>query len=164
MSATPAVLIIGIGSPYGDDRLGLEAIAALRQDPYVRAQAKRIALRAADRPGARLIDLWHGAKAVVLIDGMVTGAAFGTVHRLEEETIARAGGSHPASTHHFGVAETVALARQLGVVPGRLILYGVEIGETGGQAAPGSAMDAALARLTVQVVDEVKGWLDEDKG
>ena len=69
----------------------------------------------ASRPA--LMDAWEGAETVWLVDAVSSGAQAGAVHRVdasEEELPARL---FRASTHHFGLAEAVELARALGRLP-----------------------------------------------
>ena len=69
-----------------------------------------------------LLDRWEGAGEVIVVDAVRSGAPAGTVHRLD-----RAGRADPAalrgSTHAFGLAETIELARALDRLPQRLTVY-----------------------------------------
>jgi hydrogenase maturation protease len=70
---------------------------------------------------ARLLDLWDGEPHVVVVDACVSGAPPGTIHRGDAGVR-----THPASTHGFGVAETIELARAIGRAPARLEVYAIE--------------------------------------
>lgn len=116
------ILIIGIGNDYrSDDAIGLLVARALqaRKLPHV-------SVLEATGEGTALLETWSGADAVILIDAVASGAAAGTLHQLD----ARAGPISPRffrySTHAFGVAEAIELARVLGVLPARLAIYGIE--------------------------------------
>ncbi len=69
--------------------------------------------------------LMEGASHVILIDAMRSGAVPGTVRRLQDEEIEMEAAL--LSSHGFGVAESLALGRTLGMLPARLVLYGVEV-------------------------------------
>ena len=56
---------------------------------------------------------------------MRTDAAPGSVVRVEVDRGELPRGSPAASTHAFGLAETVELARTLGRLPARMILWGI---------------------------------------
>ncbi len=73
-----------------------------------------------DEP-ARLLDLWDGEPHVVVVDACTSGAPPGTIHRGNAGALART-----ASTHGFGVADAVELARALGRLPARLEVYAIE--------------------------------------
>src|SRR5690348_6539769 len=74
-----------------------------------------------------LLDRFAGRDAVVLVDAMRSGAAPGTVRRVDAS-----GGPLPAwlrgsaSTHAVALAETIELARALGRLPPRVVVYAVE--------------------------------------
>ena len=133
MTSIPAapVRIIGIGSPFGDDRMGWHIVEALERDAYLsRFPRQHLSFIKADRPGAGLLDLMRGASLVILVDAMKSGAAPGSVKRLEAPELENI--SAPLSSHGFGVASALSLARVLDDMPARLVVYGIEAGETAG--------------------------------
>ena len=132
-----AVTVIGVGSPLGDDRLGWLAAEALRVSPdIVAAGAGAVSIVVRDRPGFMLLSDWHGADKVVLIDAVCCGAVPGSLRVLSADEIVS--GDTTLSTHGFGVATAVELARALGHLPPQLVLYGLEIdrGHTGDDLSP----------------------------
>jgi hydrogenase maturation protease len=56
------------------------------------------------------------------------------------------------STHAFGVAEAIELARALGQLPPALVVYGVE----GATFEAGAGLSAAVAAAVPQVVAQVR--------
>ncbi len=70
---------------------------------------------------ARLLDLWDGEPHVAVVDACVSGAPAGTIHRGDPGVPTRA-----ASTHGFGVADAIELARALGRLPARVDVYAIE--------------------------------------
>ena len=79
----------------------------------------------------------------------------GRVHRLELTNSPLPIGFAPGSTHAFGVAETIELARNLGRLPERLIAYLIE-GErfaTGTPLSPAAAgaVDEAAQRIVMEL-------------
>jgi len=127
--------IIGVGSPFGTDRLGWAAIEYLRAAGIEQRQSEgEIALWAEDRPGLGLLVAMRGAELVILIDAMHSGLPFGTVRRLETEQLIRRAGS--ISSHDIGVAETLAMGSTLGDLPPRLVILGIEAAKNGGSATP----------------------------
>ena len=115
-------LVIGIGNRYrSDDGAGPAALDLLRAKGL-----SGVRLLECDGDGAALLDAWQGAGAVVLIDAVSSGAPPGLVYRfdlLAQELPAEVSFQ---STHAFGVAEALALARVLGQLPVRLVLYAIE--------------------------------------
>jgi hydrogenase maturation protease len=148
-------LVIGIGHPdRGDDAVG-------------RIFAARLAGRAPegvtvldiDGEAARLLDLFDGADDVIVVDAAVSGAKPGTIHRLD----AVAGALPPAmfgmSTHAMGLADSIELARALGQLPKRCIVFAVEgsafeLGET---LSP--LVERAVDDVVLRVLDELRAEL-----
>ncbi len=116
------ILIIGIGNDYrSDDAVGLVVARAL--------QARRLlhtSILEATGEGTALLEAWKGRDSVMLVDTVTSQATAGTIHQLD----ARVGPISPdffaLSTHAFGVAGAIELARVLGNLPPRLMLYGIE--------------------------------------
>lgn len=145
---SPATLVIGAGNELRrDDGAGLAAVQRLR--------SAGLEVLEAGCDLALLVRLWEGRDRVIIVDAVRTGAAVGTLHRFDARV-----GPLPAvfargSTHSFGVAEAVELARVLGRLPASLVLYGIE----GGDFSPGEglspeveqAVDTAAARIAHEV-------------
>jgi hydrogenase maturation protease len=120
------VHIIGIGSPFGDDRFGWAAAEALRQVAAVNAApAGLIEISILDRPGPLLLTHWQNTDCVILLDAVCSGAAPGTRHRLDAHDITGTGVQ--CSSHGFGIVSAIGLARALGNMPTRLLLCGIEV-------------------------------------
>lgn len=145
-----AVRVLCVGSPFGDDAIGLRAAPLLERE----FDPRKVGVSCHDRPGVRLLESLEGARKVVLVDGVKSGAAPGSLHRLEGEAIYRQLARH-TSTHGFGLAEAIALAVRLGYAPDDLVLHGVEIDSTEADAGMSAAVEAALPRLVAAVRAEV---------
>lgn len=135
-------LVIGIGNrDRGDDGAGWLVVERLTGD--------RIRLRA---DTSDLMQLWDGEDEVVVVDAMRTGKPAGTVARIDATATPLPAGQF-GSTHSFGLAEMVELARTLGTLPERLVIYGIEGTEFTIGAQPGARVLEAVARLA----DELAG-------
>jgi hydrogenase maturation protease len=141
--------VLGIGSPAGDDRAGWCVVDALHARLGARAD---IALDKLDRPGAGLLAHLEGAAHVVLIDAMRSGAAPGTIRRVDRADWRNQGGP---SSHGFGVFDALALAEALGSLPPALVVYGVEIGAAEPGEALTPAVRAAVDELAARIADEL---------
>ena len=82
-----ALVILGVGSPFGDDRAGWSAAALLAASPLVANSAGQIEVRTLDRPGTLLLAEFGKSNGVMLIDAMRSGALPGTILRLEAEGV-----------------------------------------------------------------------------
>ncbi len=102
-----------------------------------------------------LIDSWNGAEAVWLVDAVSSGAGAGAVHRHDASSAELPARLFDTSTHHFGLGEAVELARALGRLPEKTIVYGIEGGnfETGESLTP--EVEAAATRVAEAVREEV---------
>lgn len=136
-----AVLVVGLGNRLrGDDGVGLAVTRRLEG----RVEAAGVAVAELEGEGIGLLDAWEGAHGVVLVDCVRSGAAPGTVLRFEATDLPLPGDLRTSSsTHAVGVAETIELARALGRLPRRLVVYGIE-GESFDAGAPLSARVAAV--------------------
>jgi hydrogenase maturation protease len=140
-------LVIGVGNEYrGDDAAGL--VIARRVADAARGQARVIA---ESGEGAALLEAWQGAQFVILCDAVQSGAAPGTMHRLEPDREPVPTGFFRYSTHAFSVAEAIELARALGELPPRMLVYGIE----GANFAAGLALSPAVAGTVDAVVRAV---------
>lgn len=131
--------LIGIGNPdRGDDAAGWEVAGMVTSWEVARLTAGSL----------NLLDLWRNEDEVVIVDAMKSGAAVGTVVRIDaiEEKLPRGAFS---STHAFGPAAVVELARTMDRLPRSLVVYGIEAGHVmhGVQMSPEvAAAVSAVAR------------------
>jgi hydrogenase maturation protease len=147
----PSVLVLAIGNPdRGDDGFG-PAVAQRLPGPV--HPTVRILERSGD--ALALIEDWEGIPSVIVIDAMAPISEPGQVHRFDLTDSPLPIGFAPSSSHAFGVAETVELARSLGRLPRYLVAYLVE-GEQFGTGAPLSlAVAQAVGDVAEHVVNEV---------
>jgi hydrogenase maturation protease len=136
-------VVIGIGNALrGDDGAGVEV-------------AERLGGMACEEEPSRLIEAWEGAGAAILVDTVVSGAPPGSLHRFDASTAPIPARALRSSTHAIGLAETIELARALGKLPPRLVVYGIE-GATFEAGAPLSPeVEAAVRRLVATIEEEL---------
>jgi hydrogenase maturation protease len=147
----PELKVVGVGNPWrGDDAAGLVAARTLRK-------LLPDGVEVLEREGepASLIDAWEGADAVWVVDAVRSGAAPGTVHRLDATERPLPAELFGASTHHLGLADGVELARVLGRLPRRLVVFGIEGASFAAGEAPTPAVSAAAGRAARAIRDEV---------
>ena len=144
-------LIIGLGNEYRrDDAVGLVVARRLRE-----AAPESVLVLEETGEGASLLESWRDADTVILIDAVQSGAAPGTVHRLDacERPIAKE--FFRFSTHAFGLAEAVELARALGRLPPRLVVYGVEGKSFEAGVGLSPEVEAAVGEVVERVLAEL---------
>ena len=137
--------LIGVGNRWrGDDAAGL--VVAAR----VRARRPRGIAVIEDRgEPLELIEACEGAQAAWLVDAVCSGAPPGTLHRFDAGERALPAGLFRVSTHRFGLADALELARALGRLPPRVVVYGIE----GSRFAPGRPMSPAVAAAAERLAD-----------
>ena len=115
-------MIIGVGNSYrSDDGVGLIIARQLKQ-----SLGDGVTVLEQSGEGATLLESWRDAQSVIIIDAAKSGAAAGTIHRFDASQKSLPGGFLNYSTHAFAVAEAIELARALGRLPPRVVVYGIE--------------------------------------
>lgn len=117
--------IIGIGSPFGPDRLGWLAADALTAAGLPH-RWPRLEIRKLAQPAGLLITELEGVEQALLIDAVDTQGPAGELLRLELADLQPS--AHALSTHRLGIAEALALAKALGRWPQRLVVFGIGLG------------------------------------
>jgi len=115
-------VVVALGNAYRrDDGAGLAVAERLRG-----RLPNDVRIVESEQEPTRLIDAWDGAEIAVVVDAVASGGEPGTLHRFDasEEPVPER--LFRSSTHSFGVGEAIELARALGRLPGRVIVYGIE--------------------------------------
>ena len=120
-------LLIGVGNEFrNDDALGILVAREIRRRNF---PGVTVVERSGE--GTALMDTWAGADLVVVVDAIFSGKAPGVIHRLDAARDEIPRGFFHYSSHAFGVAEAVAMAGELNLLPARVIIYGIEGKEFG---------------------------------
>ncbi len=142
-------LVMGVGNEdRGDDALGpLAARLLARAWGDAPPPGLRVVAWTGDPTG--LLDVWTGVQRLVLIDAMVSGAAPGSCCRYAGDAPFVSAGA--TSSHGFGLAGALALARALGRAPPSVEVWGIEGARFGAgeplTPAVRAAVEALVARL-----------------
>ena len=143
----PRVLVVGIGNPdRGDDGFGPAVARRL-----LRRVTSAVGVLERSGDALALIEDWNGIPSVIVIDAVAAISQPGRVHRLDLTDSPLPIGLAPRSSHAFGVAETVELARNLGRLPQCLVAYLVE----GEQFATGASLSPAVAEAIDMVAERI---------
>ncbi len=144
------IVVIGIGNPdCGDDAAGVLVARRLRE----------LGVDAWEQRGAALevIEAWSGADAAILVDAVMTGAPTGTAGKWDGDTV-RVLRNRNASSHGFGLAEAVELARALGRLPPTLRIYGIEGRSFEPGSGPSPEVLESVELVSRQILAEMHGW------
>jgi len=148
-----SIRIIGVGNPLmGDDGIGIavaERLAALSLPAGVEVID-------GGTGGLTLIDLMAGAERVILLDAVEMGLPPGSIARFEAGDIEPAAENAALSLHETGLAAVFALGRELGTLPERITVFGVEPESVERRLGLSPLVAAALAPLADQVLAEIQ--------
>jgi hydrogenase maturation protease len=142
-----SVVVIGVGNPdRGDDGAGREVARLL--------QAGGLAARIVEADGEASTLLAHleGATAAYLIDACVSGAPAGAVRRIDLSTQTLPAARFGLSSHGFGLAEALELAKALEQLPPLCVVYAIEAESF----EIGASLSDPVARSVRNVVEAVR--------
>jgi hydrogenase maturation protease len=146
--ARAPVVVIGVGNPMrADDAAGIAVVRRLRV---------RAGVRLLEQSGeaTALLDALRGAPAALVVDA-ARGPQPGRVRRLDAAAQSLPPALFACSTHGFGVAEGIELARALGALPPVCVVYALEGAQFETGAAMSPAMQAAVAAVAARVEMEI---------
>jgi hydrogenase maturation protease len=137
------VLVVGVGNEYrGDDGVGVVVARLLRE-----ALNPTVTVLEETGDGLALMAAWKGADLVIVIDAVDSGGQPGTVCRLDARLQQSVAAPPTCSTHAISLMEAIQLARALGELPPRLIVYGVQ----GKNFELGVGLSAEVAKAVPEV-------------
>lgn len=142
-------LVIGIGNlDRGDDGAGVIAARQLRAAACPDVQILELSGEASE-----LIDIWQTTpvRVVYLIDAMFSGVLPGTVRQFDARSDLRPIQVARRSTHAYGVAHAIELARVLDCLPEHIEIYAIE----GTRFELGAAISPRVLQAIQTVVIEV---------
>jgi hydrogenase maturation protease len=138
------MIVACVGNAFrGDDGAGLEVARLLRE--------RGVAVVELEMEPTRLLDLLAETDTVILVDAVSSGAAPGTVHKLDVAARPLPHGLFRGSTHHFSLADTIELARTLGRLPQRATVYAIE----GGSFEAGEWLSPEVQAAAEQTADAI---------
>lgn len=151
---TMPITLFGVGNALrGDDGIGLvlaRSVGAL--------SPRRFTVRECTGEPAALIEQWTGVDAALLFDAVHSGGAPGAIFRVDVTETPLPDAFQQTSTHGFGVAEAVELSRALGVLPARLVVYGVEAASFGHGAEMTPEVAAAIPEVVRMAAEDAAAW------
>ena len=139
--------IIGIGNVFrSDNGVGLFVVRVLA----ARAMPGTTVIEQGG-DGAALLEAWQDAHAVILVNTMASGGRAGAVRRFVAHAEPIPARFPSSSSHAFGVAEAIELARAVGQLPSSVIVYGI----VGQRFTAGLGLSPVVERAARAVVERV---------
>ena len=158
-----SILVLGIGSPFGDDQLGWAVAQRLQQRTRLQSyMPDRLQIESYDRPGLHLIESMRHAKTVFLIDAVKSNTTIGTLHCFKKEAIGNL--DCTLSTHGLGLAAAIKIAEALNELPENITLYGIEIGDSQNQLTRSDTLLQATEALSLQIENDIVSLLGVEQG
>jgi hydrogenase maturation protease len=150
-NVTTDAVVIGIGNPFrNDDGIG-PAVAALIEE--LRLPGVRIVM--SDGEPAGLLEAWAGTDLAVVVDAIHRVPAYpGSIHRLTASQLEDGGTA--ASSHGLGMPDALRLGRALGQLPRRVMIFAVEVADTGPGTGLSDPVSAALPEIVAAVMAVLK--------
>lgn len=143
-------VVIGLGNEDRlDDACGRWVARRLRHRTSARVEES-------EGDATTLLDLWEGANVAFLADALVSGAAPGTVRRLEHNADVQGSAPESPSTHGLGLRQALGLGSALGRAPARCVIYGIEAGALGPGRGLSAAVDAAVDCVVADLLSELR--------
>jgi hydrogenase maturation protease len=137
-------LIVGLGSPHGDDQVGWVVVDRLRPRLPAGITADKV------KGGLELLESLGGHDTAVLIDAVAPKGRPGTIRSFAWPTPELAHCAR-SSTHGLGLVQALQLAETLGRLPQRVNIYTIEAEDT----SPGAPLSGNVARRLDAVVEAI---------
>ena len=146
-----SIIIIGVGNLFrSDDAVGILIARELKKMNF-----KGVTVKEQSGEGTSLMETWKTYDRVLIVDAVSSGESPGSVHRLDASRETIPAKFFSCSTHNFGVAEAIEMARTLDQLPKYIKLFGIE----GGNFEPGDALsleiEDAAEIVTQEIIDHV---------
>jgi hydrogenase maturation protease len=139
------MIVIGLGNEFRhDDAVGLILARRLRE--------RGVPAKEHEGDLTILMDRWKRDDGLILIDAVISGAAPGTVHRLDVSAAPLNREVFKSSTHALGLADAVELSRTLGTLPARVFVFGVEVRDLSAGVGLSPEVEGALPALLEEVL------------
>lgn len=144
-------VIVGIGSPHGDDQLGWVVVDRLRPRLPAGITADKV------NGGLELLECLDGHDAAAIIDAAAPAGRPGTVRSFAWPS-AELTPCALWSTHGLGLVQALQLAETLGSLPGHVRIYTIEARDISPCAALSRNVAGRLDALVEVVLRDVTCW------
>lgn len=115
------IRVIGIGSPHAADQIGWQLVE------HLKPAFPDLDWRTCQHPATDLIHLFANAETVILIDALHNSQPLGHAQLIDPEQLTQT--ANQASSHGLSVAEAIALAGALKLLPAKLRIIGISVGQ-----------------------------------
>lgn len=153
------VTIVGIGNEFrGDDAVGLMVLRQLEMKPQ--AGARTIELTGDQ---TYLLELMRSTDAMIIVDAVQSSAPAGTIFRLDASCEPVPKGFLSFSTHAIDSAAAVEMARTLGALPQKILIYGIVGKEFSYTNLITPEVEEAIDVIRERIIDDVDSLLGKKR-
>ncbi len=146
--------VIGVGNDMrGDDGVGLVVARRLADET-----GEHVRVLECEGEPVSLLAAWEGCDCALVIDATRSGATAGAIRRIAAHEGPLPAALSGSSTHLLGIADAIELARALGRLPERTIVYGIE----GAMFAAGDDLSEPVAEAAERVVAAIRRELENE--
>jgi hydrogenase maturation protease len=155
-AAAPPILVLGLGNILlRDEGVGVHIVRMMQALPL----PDGVELWDGGTAGFALLDVLAERRKLIVIDAIDAEQPPGTVMRLTADDLT-AQPNLRLSLHEVSFAETLRVARGLGLAPGAVVIFGIQPETT----ACGLELSPAIARLIPRVIELVLAELAPSDG
>jgi hydrogenase maturation protease len=146
------ILVLGLGNPLqGDDGIGCRVAQELEK----RELPNEVEVMDGGTPGVGLLNFFERRKRVIIVDAAEMGSAPGEFRRFTPEQVALTGSVQRFSLHRSGVADALALARELKIELPEIVFFGVQPASVEWRDALSPPVEAAVPRVIGAILYEL---------
>ncbi len=147
------ILILGLGNPLqGDDGVGNRIVRELEQ----RNLPDDVEVLDGGTPGIGLLNLFEGRERVIIIDAAEMGLDPGEFRCFAPGDVTLTGSTQRFSLHRSGVADALALARELKIELPPIVFFGVQPASVAWRDGLDPQVQAAVPPVIEAVLKQVK--------
>lgn len=142
--------VIGIGNEFrGDDGVGPLLVRQLRQ----RKDFEKIEFLECSGDTTVLFEKWNPRDEVILVDVICSGGQAGSIYKFDALSAPLPSDLFPSvSTHVLDVSRSIELARSLGRLPKKLLVFGIE----GKSFQTDSKLNLKVKKAMEKVTEEIR--------
>lgn len=157
-------LVLGLGNILlQDEGVGVRAVERLQHHPALPADVEVLD---GGTLGLELLSRFEGIERLIVVDAVDAGARPGTLMRFAGEEIPASRGPI-MSPHQVSLPHLLALAELQGILPGKVVLCGMQVQQIGmgfGLSPPVAAQLDALVQAVVEEVKEIPSPVRQNGG
>lgn len=115
-------LILGIGNKFrSDDGAGVVAAESI-----LKSGINKFDVKILDGEGTEIMEVWKDYDNVIIIDAVQNNGSSGKIHEINANDMVLESDFFNYSSHAFGLAEAINVAKVMNKLPKFLIVYGIE--------------------------------------